>query len=75
MNFFPDSMNESGNNAYSGTWSTINLPYATQDIYPGRSDFLSANFYFKFKSPTTGTLTFYITLDDMASIYIGNLFS
>ena len=71
--FFPNT-GESGNNAYIGTWSTINLQLAQQDIYPGRSAQLSVNFYFRFKSPTTGTLTFTVTVDDNVYMYIGNIF-
>ena len=70
--FFPDSTDESGNNAYNGTWPTINLPFAMQNIYLGRKEYVSANFYFRFKSPTTGTLTFSIVVDDKVSMYIGN---
>ena len=60
--FFPDSTNESGNNVYSGTWPTINLQNAIQDVYPGRSTQFSANFYFRIKSPVTGTLNFSIAV-------------
>ena len=71
--FFPN-VDESGNNEYIGTWSNINLRHGVQNVYPGRSTQLSANFYFRFKSPTTGTLTFTVTVDDTVFMYIGNIF-
>ena len=72
-NEFFKNTNESGNNEYIGTWSTINLQYGIQTIYPGRQENLSANFYFQFKSPTTGPLTFTVSVDDTMYMYIGNI--
>ena len=43
-------------------------------VYPGRQTYVSANFYFRFKSPTAGTLTFTISVDDDVSMYIGDYF-
>ena len=72
--YFPN-INESGNNVYNSINSTLNLGYALQDVFPGGSTYISANFYFRFKSPTTGILTFSIGFDDIITMYIGNYFS
>ena len=71
--FFPNT-DKSGDNVYHGTWSNINLLrlFVRQYVYPGRQEYLSANFYFLFKSPTTGTLNFSINVDDSVEMYIGN---
>ena len=71
--FFPNTY-ESGNLDYNGTRVNINIPLTSQDVYPGRQILLSANFYFRFKSPTTGTLTFTVVVDDAVYMYIGNIF-
>ena len=71
--FFPNQ-SESGNNAQNGTWTDINLPLATQNVYTGRSTDLSANFYFQFKAPITGIITFKVTVDDNVKMTIGILF-
>ena len=70
--FFPNT-NESGNNEDRGTWPTINLQYGVQNVYLTRKEDLSVNFYFRFKSPTTGPLTFTVSVDDTMSMYIGKL--
>ena len=70
--FFPNQI-ESGINASNGTWSDINIPQGNQDMYPGRSTDLSANFYFKFKAPITGIITFSIFFDNTIEMYIGKL--
>ena len=69
--YFPN-IYKSGNNVYKSFNSTINLANRYQYVYPGRVSYLSANFYFRFKSPTTGTLNFSIAVDDIVSMYIGN---
>ena len=63
--YFPNT-SESGNNAYNSTYpQQINYPQSTNNAYPGRSEYLSANFYFRFKAPITGTIMF--------TIYIGKI--
>ena len=62
-----------GNKEYNGTWQNINMTRAVQNIYLNVQNTLSANFYFRFKSPTTGTLTFSITVDNTVYMYIGNI--
>ena len=71
--FFPNQY-ESGNRDINGTWTNINLPLATRVMYLGRSDYLSANFYYKFKAPVTGTITFSVDVDDSVSMYTTNKF-
>ena len=71
--FFPNT-NESGNNEYRGTRSTINFQDGSYDVYPGRKTYVSANFYFRFKSPTSEILSFTISVDDDVSMYIGDYF-
>ena len=60
---------------YTDTRSNINIPMAYQDIYPGRAVDVSAYFYFSFKAPVTGTITFSIEVDYTIKMYIGNTFS
>ena len=50
------------------------MPFGYQDVYPGRSDWLSANYYFRFKGPITGIVTFYIAVDDEITMSIGKLY-
>ena len=59
--YFPNQ-SESGNNASNSTTSQINFAISSNDAYPGRSTTVSANFYFRFKAPITGTITFYINI-------------
>ena len=59
--YFPNT-SESGDNASNSTISQINFPSSSNDVYPGRSVTVSGNFYFRFKAPITGTLTFYINI-------------
>ena len=70
--FFPNQ-NESGNRDINGTWTDINLPLATRVMYNSVSDYLSANFYYKFKAPVTGTIKFTVVVDDSVSMYISKL--
>ena len=69
--FFPNQ-SESGNNASNGTWPVLNYTQASNDMFLGVTTDLSANFYFKFKAPVTGTITFSIFFDDTIQMYIGN---
>ena len=64
-----------GDHAYNETRQAIDFPYTTQDFYPGKSEYLSANFYFLFRSPIKGSLTFYMSVDDYFAMYIGNFSS
>ena len=60
--YFPNT-SESGDNAYNSTYpQQINYPSSSNNAYPGRSTTVSANFYFRFKAPTTGTITFSIAI-------------
>ena len=60
--YFPNQ-SESGINANNSTYpQQINYPSSSNNAYPGRSSDVSANFYFRFKAPTTGTITFSIAI-------------
>ena len=72
--FFPNTA-LTGNTVSSGiSWSNIDLTSGTNNVYPGNTDYLSGNFYFKFKAPITGTLTFTVFVDDEVSMTVGNYF-
>ena len=67
--------NRSGNNQNNGTTSQINFNWGSGVIYSGVSDNVSASFYFRFKGPITGVVTFYIYVDDDTTMTIGNYYS
>ena len=67
--------NLAGSVMYKDTRSNINIPLDYQDIYPGRKEDVSAYFYFSFKAPITGTITFSIDVDYSINMYIGIAFS
>ena len=52
-----------GDHAYNETRQAIDFPYTNQDFYPGGREYLSANFYFLFRSPIKGSLTFSMSVD------------
>ena len=57
-----------GNNAYNSTYpQQINYPQSTNNAYPGTNTYISAYFFFRFKAPITGTITF--------TIWIGKIIS
>ena len=58
---------------YTDTRSNINIPMGYQDIYPVRAVDVSAYFYFSFKAPITGTITFSIQVDFTIKMYISNI--
>ena len=64
--------NLAGSVMYTDTRSNINIPMGYQDIYPGRAVDVSAYFYFSFKAPITGTITFSIEVDYTIKMYISN---
>ena len=60
--YFPNQ-SESGNNQYNSTNpQQIDYTSSSNDVYPGVESTVSANFYFRFKAPTTGTITFSIQI-------------
>ena len=59
--YFPNNL-LNGDNVSNSITSQINFAVSTNDAYPGNSEYISANFYFRFKAPITGTLTFYINI-------------
>ena len=62
----------SGNNAYNSTIpADINFNWGSGNIYPSRAIDVSAKFYFRFKAPITGIITFYILLDDVTTMSVG----
>ena len=61
--YFPNNL-LSGDNGLNGTTSNINYNWGGGVVYGSISDQVSAKFYFRFKAPITGSLTFYIGLHD-----------
>ena len=70
--YFPNNA-LSGNNGSNGTTSQINFNWGGGNVYGSISDNVSAKFYFRFKAPLTGSLTFYVGVDDGTSMSVGNL--
>ena len=68
--YFPNS-GRTGNNQLNGTTSQINFNWLQGDIIPGRADVVSIGFYFIFKAPITGSITFYISVDDSTTMKVG----
>ena len=54
----------SGTSAYQTYHPFLYYNWGVGDVYPGRSDSLSAKYYFKLLAPTTGTYDFSIFHDD-----------
>ena len=67
--FFPDVDGQTGSNVHNSTWQTINLQEANHTLYPNRIENILGNFYFKVRSPVTGTLNFTISVDDSITMY------
>ena len=60
-------------NQLNGTTSQINFNWLQGDIIPGRADVVSIGFYFIFKAPITGSITFYISVDDSTTMKVGKI--
>ena len=73
FNEFFTSPDQSGNSVANGTWPNINLANAANNyFYSGQGSSLSANFYYMFKAPITGTIKFSVSIDDTVTMTIGN---
>ena len=60
--YFPNS-SLTGDQVYNLTYpQQINYPSSYNNAYPVKSTDVSANFYFRFKAPITGTITFSILI-------------
>ena len=68
--FFPNQY-LSGNNGSNGTRSDINVDWGGGAVYSSISDNVSAKFYFRFKAPITGSLVFYVGVDDDTTMSVG----
>ena len=72
--FFPNS-GRTGDNQLNGTTSQINFNYGQGDIYPGHPDGVSIGFYFIFKAPITGSVTFELFVDDRGTMSVSKYFN